>query len=373
MKLPAAFSRSLRTPAVVTAMAVAAALPVPAAAAAPVPAGPAAARAADPAFDFNAPKVLATNLTVPWGLAFLPDGSALISERPSGRVLKLAPGSTTPTEVAKLTGPVSTGEGGLLGLAVSPTYEQDGYVYAYYTSSSDNRIVRFKLASPAQQEVLYSGIPKNTFHDGGRIAFGPDGKLYATVGDAGTRTNAQDKNSPSGKILRMNPDGTPPADNPFPNSRVYSLGHRNVQGVAWGNGQMYATEFGENSWDEINHIVPGGNYGWPNVEGKGGEPTYIDPLVVWQTREASPSGAAVVGDTLYAGAVGGRRLWTVPLDGKGGTSGAPTAVLSGTYGRIRTVSLAPDGSLWIMTSNRDGRGSPAATDDRVISFPKKSR
>lgn len=141
MKLPAAFSRSVRTPAVVTALALASALPVPAAVAAPVPAGPAAARAADPAFDFTAPKVLATNLTVPWGLAFLPDGSALISERTSARILELAPGSTTPTEVAKLTGPVSTGEGGLPGIAVSPTYEQDGYVHAYYTSSSDNRIV----------------------------------------------------------------------------------------------------------------------------------------------------------------------------------------------------------------------------------------
>ena len=380
MKLPAIsripisrdhLSRTLRMPAVVTAVAVATALPVSVAAAAPSANGPAAVRtAADPAFDFASPDVVATGLSVPWGLAFLPDGSALVSERTTGRVLKLAPGSE-PAEVARLDGVQPTGEGGLLGLAVSPTYEQDEYVYAYYTSASDNRIVRFKLAASPQQEVILSGIPKNSFHDGGRIHFGPDGMLYASTGDAGQRDNAQNPDSPSGKILRMKPDGSPAPDNPTPNSRVYTLGHRNVQGFAWGSGQMYASEFGDRTWDEINHITPGTNYGWPNVEGTGGEPTYRDPIVTWSTREASPSGAAVAGDTLYAGAVGGRRLWVVPLDGKGGTAGPPTAELDGTYGRLRTVEVGPDGWLWVTTSNKDGRGTPSADDDRVIRFPKK--
>ncbi|GAA4228382.1 PQQ-dependent sugar dehydrogenase [Actinomadura meridiana] len=359
--------RTIRTLAPAAALAVAAVLAAPAGPAAS--GSEAATTAANPAFDFAKPDVVASNLTVPWGVAFLPDGSALVSERTTARILQVRPGSQ-PTEVAKLSGVTPTGEGGLLGLAVSPNYKEDGYVFAYYTTSSDNRIVRFKLAASPQQEVIYSGIPKNSFHDGGRIHFGPDGMLYAGTGDAGNSAKAQDPNSPSGKILRMQMDGSPAPGNPTPNSVVYTLGHRNVQGLAWGNGQMYNAELGNNAWDEINNIVKGDNYGWPNVEGKGGEPTYHDPIAVWATREASPSGAAVAGDTLYAGALGGRRLWTVPLDGKGGSSGTPTAVLNGTYGRIRTVELGPDGYLWITTSNRDGRGSPAATDDRVIRFPK---
>ncbi|TMQ91404.1 PQQ-dependent sugar dehydrogenase [Actinomadura soli] len=365
--------RKTRTLAPAAAFAVAAVLAVPASPATGAAVTPPARTAADPAFDFTKPTIAATGLTVPWGLAFLPDGSALISERNSARILQMKPGSA-PTEVAKLSGVTPTGEGGLLGIAVSPTYAQDGYVYAYYTSASDNRIVRFKLAASPQQEVIFSGIPKNSYHDGGRIHFGPDGMLYVGTGDAGRTANSQDRNSPAGKILRMKPDGTAPPDNPTSGSVVYTLGHRNVQGLAWGpGGVMYNVELGNNRWDEVNHIEAGDNYGWPNVEGTGGEPTYHDPLAVWATREASPSGGAVAGDTLYAAALGGRRLWTVPLDGKGGASGQPTAVLQGTYGRLRTVAVGPDGWLWVMTSNRDGRGQPAQTDDRIIRFPKVAR
>ncbi|MGP4024151.1 PQQ-dependent sugar dehydrogenase [Actinomadura sp. 3N407] len=327
---------------------------------------------ADPAFDFSAPDVLATNLSIPWGLAFLPDGSALVSERATARILRLSPGSP-PAEVARLSGVQPAGEGGLLGLAVSPSYPQDGYVYAYYTAASDNRIVRFELAASPQQEVVLSGIPKASFHDGGRIHFGPDGMLYAGTGDAGQRSNAQNPDTPAGKILRMRPDGSPAPGNPDPDSVVYTLGHRNVQGLAWGGGHMYASEFGQNTWDEINHITAGENYGWPEAEGEGGEPAYRDPIVTWPTSAASPSGATVAGDTLYAAALAGRRLWTVPLDGNGGTSGPPSAVLQGTYGRLRTVAVGPDGWLWVMTSNRDGRGTPTSTDDRIIRFPPVSR
>jgi glucose/arabinose dehydrogenase len=322
--------------------------------------------------DLANPEVVATGLTVPWGLGFLPDGSALVAERTSARILQLRPGSA-PAVVATVDGVVPAGEAGLLGLAVSPTYAEDGYVYVYFTSASDNRIARLRLDAPQDQQVILSGLAKATIHDGGRIAFGPDGMLYAGVGDAGTTANAQNQQSRNGKILRMRPDGGVPAEgNPFPGSLVYSLGHRNVQGLAWdAQGRLYAAEFGQNTWDEVNQIVPGGNYGWPTVEGRSTDSRFRDPIVVWSTAEASPSGATIDGSTLYVAALRGQRLWSVPLDGNGG-AGTPAALLQGQYGRLRTAERAPDGSLWITTSNRDGRGTPAATDDRVIRFPAQS-
>ena len=327
----------------------------------------AAADALDP--DLNNPQVMATGLTVPWGLGFLPDGSALVAERTSARVLRLSPGSA-PAVVATINGVVPAGEAGLLGLAVSPTYAQDGYVYVYFTAASDNRIARLRLDAPQNQQVILSGIAKASIHDGGRLAFGPDGMLYAGVGDASNTANSQNPQSLNGKILRMRPDGGVPATgNPFPGSLVYSMGHRNVQGLAWdAQGRLYASEFGQNTWDEVNQIVPGGNYGWPTVEGRSTDTRFRNPIVVWTTAEASPSGAAIDGGTLYVAALRGQRLWSVPLDGNGG-AGTPTALLQGQYGRLRTVQRAPDGSLWIATSNRDGRGTPAASDDRVIRFP----
>jgi glucose/arabinose dehydrogenase len=319
--------------------------------------------------DLASPQIVATGLTVPWGLGFLPDGSALVAERNSARVLQVRPGSA-PVVVATISGVAPTGEAGLLGLAVSPAYAEDGYVYVYFTSSSDNRIARLRLDAPQNQQVILSGLARASIHDGGRIAFGPDGMLYAGVGDAGTTANAQNQQSRNGKILRMRPDGgVPETGNPFPGSLVYSLGHRNVQGLAWdGAGRLYASEFGQNTWDEVNQIVAGGNYGWPTVEGRSNDTRFRNPIVVWSTAEASPSGATIDGDTLYVAALRGQRLWAVPLDGAGG-AGTPAALLQGQYGRLRTAERAPDGSLWITTSNRDGRGSPVAADDRVIRFP----
>ena len=342
------------------------------AASAPAAVNPAAADGpgvlATPSFDFGSPEVVATGLEVPWGLTFLPDGSALVAERMSARILRLRPGAAAET-VATVPGVVPSGEGGLLGLAASPTYAQDSYLYAYFTAADDNRIVRFRLSSPQTVEPILTGLAKASIHDGGRIAFGPDGMLYAGVGDAGTTSNAQNQQSLNGKILRMRPDGSAAPDNPFSGSRVYSLGHRNVQGLAWdAQNRLYATEFGQNTWDEVNQIVAGGNYGWPTVEGIANDSRFRDPIVQWTTAEASPSGAAIVGDTLYAAALRGTRLWLVPLNGTGG-AGTPTTQLQGAYGRLRTVALGPDGWLWITTSNRDGRGSPVAADDRVIRFP----
>ncbi|MEU8661676.1 PQQ-dependent sugar dehydrogenase [Actinoplanes philippinensis] len=330
-------------------------------------AAPHAAAALEP--DLTDPQVVATGLTVPWGLDFLPDGSALVTERTSARILRVRPGSA-PVTVTTITGVSPTGEAGLLGLAVSPTFEQDNLVYVYFTSASDNRIARFRLDTPGSQQVILSGLARASIHDGGRIAFGPDGMLYATVGDAGVTSNAQNQQSRNGKILRMRPDGGVPASgNPFPGSLVYSLGHRNPQGLAWdAQGRLYAAEFGQNTWDEVNLIVPGGNYGWPTVEGTSTDTRFRNPIVVWSTAEASPSGAAIDGETLYVAALRGQRLWSVPLNGAGG-AGTPVALLQGQYGRLRTVERAPDGALWVTTSNRDGRGTPATADDRILRFP----
>ena len=314
--------------------------------------------------------VVATGLEAPWDLAFLPGGETLVTERDSARLLLLDPSGTV-EEVQTLPAGGS-GEGGLLGLAVSPTYDEDGLVYAYYTTAEDNRIVRFRLGE--EPESILTGIPVNSYHNGGRIAFGPDGMLYAGTGEAGDMPISQDVASLGGKILRINPDGTIPGDNPFPNSPVYSYGHRNVQGLAWDKGgQLYATEFGQNTFDEVNRIEPGGNYGWPEVEGEGGEPTFIDPIATWATSEASPSGAAILkngaipqweGDFFMA-SLRGQRLWRLDLDDEGNVAGRED-LLSGEAGRLRHVAQAPDGSLWVLTNNRDGRGTPGPDDDRIL-------
>jgi glucose/arabinose dehydrogenase len=237
-------------------------------------------------------------------------------------------------------------------------------------------VIRLKLNGKTLDtgsiQVLLKGIQRNKFHNGGRLRFGPDGKLYISTGDAENGKNAQNTSSLNGKILRINPDGSVPADNPFAGSLVYTLGHRNVQGLAWDSeGRMFASEFGQNTWDEVNRIEAGKNYGWPTVEGIGTDSRFVNPLVQWPTSQASPSGAAIVGDTFYAAALAGTRLWTVPLTAAGG-AGTPAAVLQGTFGRLRTVKLGPDGFLWLTTSNRDGRGSPVAADDRVIRIPRQS-
>jgi glucose/arabinose dehydrogenase len=315
---------------------------------------------------FGAAETVARDLEAPWGLAFLPDGGALVSERDSGRILRVRPGAE-PEEVATVPGVAPRGEGGLLGVAVSPDYRRDRLVYAYLSTSDDNRIVRFRVGEAPQ--VLVAGIPRAAIHDGGRIAFGPDGMLYAGTGDASDGRNAQDPGSLGGKILRLRPDGGVPDGNPFPGSPVWSLGHRNVQGLAWdADGRLFATEFGQNRVDEINLVERGGNYGWPEVEGNGGGDRFRDPVVTWPTAQASPSGATIAGGTLYAAALRGERLWSVPLDGGG--VGQPRALLVGVYGRLRHVAMAADGSLWVLTSNRDGRGEPSADDDRVLRFPR---
>jgi glucose/arabinose dehydrogenase len=314
--------------------------------------------------------VLVTGLQIPWGLAFLPDGRALVGERASGRLLAIT--ANGKVEVIQRLPSRSIGEGGLLGIAVSPNYATDGWVYAYYSTQNDNRIVRFHLKQVPQ--ALLTGIPVSTNHNGGRLTFGPDGMLYAGTGDATVRGNSQDRGSLSGKILRLKPDGGIPDDNPFPNSYVYSYGHRNVQGLTWdANGQLFASEFGQNTYDEVNKIKAGGNYGWPIVEGKGNDSRFINPITTFATSEASPSGATFLNNgaipqwegTLFVAALRGTRLWHLTLN-TDGTLQKRESLLQGQFGRLRLVTQAPDGSLWILTSNRDGRGNPVASDDRII-------
>jgi glucose/arabinose dehydrogenase len=307
---------------------------------------------------------IAENLDVPWSIAFLPDGSALVTERSEAKIVKIAPDHHVST-VMTVPGVVAQGEGGLLGLAVSPTYATDGLIYVYYTAADDNRIVKLKLGGTPQPIV--TGIPKAIVHNGGRLGFGPDGFLYASTGDSTNRGLAQEKNSLAGKILRMNTDGSPAPGNPFGNL-VYTYGHRNVQGFGWtANGDMYATEFGQNTWDELNRIEIGKNYGWPEVEGKSDDTKFTNPLLEWHTDEASCSGLGITGSTIVIGCLRGERLYVIDAHPDGSVD-APKAAFQGTYGRLRAVTPAPDGTIWFSTSNRDGRGTPKSGDDKILAF-----
>lgn len=309
-------------------------------------------------------------LDSPWGLAALPEGDLLVSSRDTGRITRVSGEGGAKTELGRVSGVEPGGEGGLLGLATNG----DGHVYAYFTSASDNRIVRMlydedkpegqQLGAP---DVVFKGLPKNSVHNGGRIAFGPDGMLYAGTGDAGSTGRSQDEESPAGKILRMQPDGSPPEDgNLAEDSVVHSMGHRNVQGLAWdGAGRLWASEFGQNTWDELNLVEPGGNYGWPDVEGRAGEEGFTDPVAQWEPAEASPSGLAWAEGSLWMAGLRGERLWRIPMDGTEPVAG-PEAFLEGEYGRLRTVVSDGDDGLWLVTSNTDGRGDVTEGDDRIV-------
>ena len=310
---------------------------------------------------------VATDLQVPWGVDFLPNGDAIVTERDTRRVLRIHGPGHTVEQVGVVEAAAPAGEAGLLGVAVSPGFRTDRTLYLYVTTPEDNRIVRttYTHGRLGPLEVVLAGIPNGFIHDGGRLAFGPDGYLYASTGETGVGDLAQDRSSLGGKILRITPDGSPAPGNPFPGSPIWSYGHRNVQGLAFDDrDRLWASEFGQDRFDELNLIERGANYGWPMVEGRGGRPGLVDPQVVWDPSVASPSGLAYLDGELWLGSLRGQRLWRIDVTGAHASD--PTDFFVGRYGRMRTVVVAPDGRLWVTTSNRDGRGAPVEGDDRIL-------
>lgn len=304
-------------------------------------------------------KTLARGLSIPWGIAFLPNGNALVSERASAYVYRVSR-----TGGRKRVGRVAgvrddAGEGGLLGLALHPRFRDNRWVYAYLSAASDNRVVRFHYTEGrlTRPQLVLAGIPTASIHNGGRLAFAPDGLLYVSTGDAAQGELAQERGSLAGKILRVTPAGDVPAGNPF-GSPVWTWGHRNVQGLAFdGKGRLWATELGERARDELNRIVMGHNYGWPVVEGGDGKGGFHDPFVTWSpTSTCSPSGLAIARGKAWVGALQGECLFSVKLNEP--DRRRTRRHLADTFGRVRTVERAPDGSLWITTSN--------GSDDRVV-------
>ncbi len=323
---------------------------------------------ADPAGEAIA--TVATGLDIPWEIVFLPEGDMLVTERPGTLRRVTGDGSSYPIE-----GVEHVGEGGLLGMALDPGFADNGRIYLYLTARTDggltNRIERYTLSDDAlsgRTEIL-SGIPGAQYHDGGRLAFGPDGMLYATTGDAGNGDAAQDVNSLAGKILRMKPDGGVPEDNPF-GSLVWSYGHRNPQGLAWdGDGNLWATEHGRSGlasgMDELNLIEPGRNYGWPVIEGDETAAGMVTPVINSGPDETwAPAGAAYAGDSVFFTGLRGESLYEARI--ADGLVTHLTAHLRGDFGRLRAVTVGPDGMLYVSTSNRDGRGAVREGDDRII-------
>jgi aldose sugar dehydrogenase len=323
-------------------------------------------------------ETVARGLRAPWGIVRLPGGDLLVGQRDEGTILRLAADGGQVTEAGAAPGVLASGEGGLLGLALDPDFGEGGsrFVYAYYTTASDNRVSRFRYepSRPAGERLVeggtvLSGIPRGeAIHNGGGLAFGPDGMLYASTGDTGEDDLAQDEESLAGKILRVDPDtGRPPTDNPDPGSPVYSLGHRNVQGLAWdAEGRLWASEFGDDTWDELNLIEPGGNYGWPEQEGRGGRGEgFVDPVAQWRPAEASPSGLAFSQGSLWLAGLRGERLWRVPLDGER-LAAAPRSFFEGEYGRLRALLPVGGDELLLVTNETDTRGTPTGGDDRIL-------
>ncbi|ROP75333.1 glucose/arabinose dehydrogenase [Frigoribacterium sp. PhB107] len=351
----------------------------------PGPVAPTTDTAAVRVADDAEPTDVATGLEAPWSVVRLDSGSSFVSLRDSGRVVEIGDDGAV-RDVATIDGVVHQGESGLLGLAVlagSPSY-----LYAYLTTADDNRIVRAAITGAAGSyglgpvEDVFTGIPAASNHDGGRIAFGPDGMLWATTGDASDDDASQDETSLGGKVLRLSPTGAVPSDNPMPGSPVWSLGHRNPQGIAWDAwGGGWVAEFGQDTWDELNSLAPGANYGWPEVEGRGTSGStgpsgssgsagrFLEPVLQWRTDQASPSGLTAVGSTLFLAGLGGEVLFEIQVPEAGEATSTERFSGDESLGRIRDVLPGPDGTLWLLTNNTDGRGDARQGDDRIVSVP----
>jgi glucose/arabinose dehydrogenase len=317
-----------------------------------------------------------TDDDVVWGLVTLPDGTLLFNERDAHDIIHLDPKTGTKKSIGTVPNVQSTdGEGGLTGLEINPaSYSSDHWLYIMHTSPTDNRIVRIKYDETSDtlqtgtEQILLTGIARNKFHNGGRLRFSPDGKfLYAGTGDAQNGANAQNTNSLNGKVLRINPDGSIPPDNPFHNA-VWSYGHRNVQGLAFDSqGRLWEQEFGNNLMDETNLITKGGNYGWPSCEGTSGScgtAGFIAPKQTYPVAQGSCSGIAIVRDVLYVACERGTRLYREVISGSSLTN--VQQFFNGTYGRLRTVEPAPDGGLWLATSNGGDKDSTPHNSNNQI-------
>ncbi|MCH9816721.1 MAG: PQQ-dependent sugar dehydrogenase [Actinomycetia bacterium] len=309
---------------------------------------------------------VAQNLSAPWSVVPLNGAEqALISERDSGRILLLDVNSGDTEQVGQVPDLETAGEGGLMGLALT---ENNKKLFAMYTAADGNKVVEYAWSGQdlGTPKDVITGIPRAQFHDGGRLAIGPDSLLYIATGDAGTPDAAQDLDNLAGKILRLDLDGAVPADNPFSGSPVYSLGHRNVQGLAFDdNKNLWASEFGESDFDELNLITAGSNYGWPIHEGPSDDPDFVSPKASWSpTATSSPSGIAYMSGSIWVAALRGETLWQVPIDGT--EAGEPISRFADEFGRLRDVAAAGSDELWVLTNNTDTRGTPKAQDDQII-------
>lgn len=313
----------------------------------------------------HAPKVLAKGLVIPWALTFLPDGNALTGERDTLKVFRI-----NKTGGRTLVGTVGGGAGRLFGIALSPNYATDNLLYAHIRTKTDARVITmtYTAAGLGTPKVIFSGIPLGNDHHGGGIVFSPDKQfLFTSVGDKGTPDLARVNTSLAGKILRLRLDGSVPADNPWGNA-AWSKGHRNVEGMSFdAAGRLWAVEFGEDTTDEMDQIVKGGDYGWPDFEGGDGPGPVRDPFVTWSpTSTCSPAGVAIKGGYAYVGSLIGETLYRVKMTKPNQKEILP--FFRGTFGRIRAVALAPDGSLWFTTANNDPAFPHIAADDRVVRF-----
>lgn len=326
--------------------------------------------------------VLATGLDIPWDLAILPNNDLLITER-TGAVKRFD--GTTVTTVGTI--PVATvSESGLTGIALHPKFEQNQLVYLYFTYRTGgelkNKVVRYVYGDSLKEEkTILDGLAGGQIHNGGRLRFGPDEKLYVLTGDAARPALAQDTTRLEGKILRLNDDGSVPADNPTPGSLIYTLGHRNPQGLAWHalTEELFTTEHGETANDEVNAIRPGQNYGWPTARrGSLDHAGFTAPLIGSGDETWAPSGIDFLGlknwdfrNTAVMAGLRSKKLQKIEIvDGK---VVAQETLIDGTYGRLRAVVARGDGSFYVTTSNRDGRTDPQPEDDRLLLLTPHAR
>ena len=315
-------------------------------------------------------RTVAKSIRVPWGITELPNGKVLVGSRDAGTIYRLNVKKDTHRAVGSVAASVTNvgvgGEAGLLGLATSPHFTTDHRVYVYFSTRTDNRIgwMTYRHGRLTQPHLILTGIPHGVHHNGGRLAFGPDGMLYAGTGETMVTSLAQNKSSLGGKILRMTPAGKPAPGNPF-GSLVYTYGHRNVEGLAFDpSGRLWASEFGDHTADELNLIKAGHDYGWPATQGKTSNPKYTSPVAQWGTSVDSPSGIAYADGAIWMAALKGERLWRIPIHGA--KAGTPHAFLTGRYGRLRSVLALGPHRLLVTTSNRDGRAQARRGDDRVL-------